>query len=194
MSARARDNALIAFEQSLRELMPELLRYFARRLGDAEDAADALSETLLVLWRRRKTVPQEREDFRRCGFGVARRVLLAARRGKLVRREYTDELVEELAVQIEPVEPDVDLQRALASLGESDRELVLLVAWEGFSLAEAASVLGIKPAAARQRYGRARARLRTELAPESVPLEPAVWNSGPVTGSGPAEAERTSSA
>lgn len=169
MSARERDSALIAFEQSLRELMPELLRYFVRRLSDAEDAADALSETLLVLWRRRTSVPREREDFRRYGFGVARKVLLAARRGRLARREYTDELVEELAVQIEPIEPDVDLHRALASLKEPERELVLLVAWEGFSLAEAASVLRINPAAARQRYGRARARLRSELTADSSP-------------------------
>lgn len=168
MSVPARDSAQLAFEHSLRELMPELLRYFVRRLGDAEDAADALSETLLVLWRRHKVVPQDQEGMRRYSFGVARRVLLAARRGKLTRRQYTDELTEELALQVEAVEPDLDLQRALGSLGEPDRELVLLVAWEGFTLIEAARVLKIKPAAARQRYGRARAKLRSELEPDSV--------------------------
>lgn len=163
MSVRERDSTLIAFEQSLRELMPELLRYFARRLGDPEDAADALSETLLALWKREKSVPRAPEEFRRYGFGVARKVLLAARRGRLIRREFADELVEELAERIDPFEPDVDLQRALASLTEGDRELVLLVAWEGFTIADAGVVLGIKPAAARQRYGRARASLRMSI-------------------------------
>jgi len=61
------------------------------------------------------------------------------------------------------VPEDAQLGTALAALGEKDRELVLLVAWEGFGVAEAGAVLGLRPDAARQRYSRARGRLRATL-------------------------------
>jgi len=52
-----------------------------------------------------------------------------------------------------------DLERALASLPEPYRELLLLVAIEGLDTARAAAVLAIRPDAARQRLARARAAL-----------------------------------
>jgi len=50
------------------------------------------------------------------------------------------------------------LRIALCSLSEPDRELLLLVAWEGLTSAEAAEVLGISKVAARSRLHRARRR------------------------------------
>jgi RNA polymerase sigma factor (sigma-70 family) len=50
------------------------------------------------------------------------------------------------------------LNAALAGLSESDRELLLVVAWEGLTHAEAAVALGISPGAARTRLHRARRR------------------------------------
>jgi RNA polymerase sigma factor (sigma-70 family) len=50
------------------------------------------------------------------------------------------------------------LQAALADLSESDRELLLVVAWEGLTHTEAAAALGISPGAARTRLHRARRR------------------------------------
>jgi RNA polymerase sigma-70 factor (ECF subfamily) len=148
--------AVPTMESSLRALMPDLLRFFLWRIDNREDAADCLSETLLVLWRRSGSFPSEPTERRRYAFGVARRV---------ARHESSDELVEDLALSVDQIEPDLDLQRALAALGEKERELVLLVAWEGFSITEAGSLIGIRPDAARQRYARARARLRTLLDP-----------------------------
>jgi len=150
-------------EMVLRALMPELLAYFVRRLDDREDAADALSETLLRLWRRRSALPEDEEDRRRYAYGVARNVLAAARRGRLRRREVSDRLHLELVEQVAPEPLDPDLRAALAALPERDRELVLLVAWEGFGVAEAGALLGVRPDAARARYSRARARLRAAL-------------------------------
>ena len=149
-------------EREIRDLMPDLLGYFVRRLDDREDAADALSETLIVIWRKQRSLPDDPEGRRRYAFGVARNVLAAARRGRLKHREIADALRSELAVS--PANPvDIELDSALAALAERDRELVLLVAWEGFGVAEAGAVLGLKPDAARARYSRARARLRTVL-------------------------------
>jgi RNA polymerase sigma factor (sigma-70 family) len=50
------------------------------------------------------------------------------------------------------------LRNALCTLSDSDRDLLLLVAWEGLTSAEAAAVLGISKVAARSRLHRARHR------------------------------------
>jgi RNA polymerase sigma-70 factor (ECF subfamily) len=55
------------------------------------------------------------------------------------------------------------LEKALASLPDADRELLLLVGVAGFEPRKAAEVLRISHAALRQRLGRARKRLRETL-------------------------------
>ena len=154
-------------ETEIRAMMPDLLAYFQRRLDNREDAADALSETLIVIWRRQRSLPGDAEGRRRYAFGIARNVLAAARRGRVKHRDISDALRAELAVATVP--PDLDLDAALAALAEKDRELVLLVAWEGFGVAEAGAILGLRSDVARARYSRARARLRTELAQHEGP-------------------------
>jgi RNA polymerase sigma-70 factor (ECF subfamily) len=64
------------------------------------------------------------------------------------------------------------VQQAVAQLAEADREVVLLRNFEGLSNMEVAHLLGIQPAAASQRYGRALLRLRKvldEAPPEEQP-------------------------
>ncbi|KGJ75672.1 hypothetical protein GY21_09485 [Cryobacterium roopkundense] len=56
---------------------------------------------------------------------------------------------------------------ALAPLSARDQELVTRLAWEGISIAEAGSALGIRPDAARARYSRARRNFRTRLTYDS---------------------------
>jgi RNA polymerase sigma-70 factor, ECF subfamily len=56
------------------------------------------------------------------------------------------------------------VQAAVAQLSPSDREILVLRNLEELSNREAATVLGIDPAAASQRYGRALIRLRKVLA------------------------------
>jgi len=52
------------------------------------------------------------------------------------------------------------LRQAVAELPETDREILLMRNFEGLSNQEAAQVLGLEPAAASRRYGRAILRLR----------------------------------
>lgn len=56
-----------------------------------------------------------------------------------------------------------DLERALADLPETPREILLLVAIEGLEIAQAATVLGLSADTARQRLSRARAALAAAL-------------------------------
>ena len=55
------------------------------------------------------------------------------------------------------------LQTAIAQLNENDREILLMLNFEGLTSMEAAQVLDIEPATARKRHGRALLRLRQRL-------------------------------
>jgi RNA polymerase sigma-70 factor (ECF subfamily) len=56
------------------------------------------------------------------------------------------------------------VRQAIAKLSEADREMVLMRNFEQLTNRQAAAVLGIDPATASQRYGRALIRLRAILA------------------------------
>lgn len=156
----------VSLEHLVRGLIPDLLGYFLRRLDDREDAADAVAETLLVLWRRERGIPSDPEEARRYAFGIARRVLSTTRRGSRRRSALADRLRAEVREQAATdAAADLELRSALATLRDRDRELVLLVAWEGFTVADAGRMLGLRPEAARARYSRARAKLRASLTP-----------------------------
>jgi RNA polymerase sigma-70 factor (ECF subfamily) len=60
---------------------------------------------------------------------------------------------------------DGALAVAFNALNERDREVLRLIAWEGLSLADAATVLGCSAVACRVRYHRAKSRLASRLAP-----------------------------
>ncbi len=60
-------------------------------------------------------------------------------------------------------EAEGEVEYALAALRPADREVLLLVAVDGFTPAHAARVLNIRPDAFRQRLTRARARFETKL-------------------------------
>jgi RNA polymerase sigma-70 factor (ECF subfamily) len=58
---------------------------------------------------------------------------------------------------------------ALASLGQAERELLMLIAWEGLTPAEAAVALGCSANACRIRLHRARRKLEHALDPATGP-------------------------
>ena len=55
------------------------------------------------------------------------------------------------------------VREALAELAEDDREIILLQTFEGLNSTESAAVLGIEPATARKRFGRALRKLQQKL-------------------------------
>lgn len=141
-----------------------MLLYFLRRVESREDAADLLGETLLVLWRRSDRVPDDAEQARMWLYGIARRVLATHRRGRGRGLALVDRLRDELAAHApEPDEVTERVRAAVRSLPEKDRELIGLVHWDGFTLAEAAAIVGVRAGATRMRYQRARDRLRALL-------------------------------
>lgn len=151
-------------ESLFRDHSAAVLGYLTRRVEVPADAADLLSETMLVAWRRRHHVPAPPAD-RPWLFGVARNVLANHRRSVRRRTAATRALAETLR-GITPSTPSaaaLDVRRSLAQLEELDREIITLSAWEGFTSGEISRIVGIPPSTVRARLARSRATIRARL-------------------------------
>lgn len=150
-------------ESLIRREASALLSYFERRTSHS-DAPDLLNETLLIIWRRADSVPVDEQAARMWFFGVARRVLSTSRRGAIRRQALVARLRSEARTAAHAISgPDAELTSALAELPRADLEIIRLVHWDGFSLAEVAQHLGKPAGTIRSRYSRARAQLREKL-------------------------------
>jgi RNA polymerase sigma-70 factor, ECF subfamily len=152
------------FESFVEEVYDPLQRYLRRR-ANSPDADDALSETMLILWRRLDEAPTS--DVLPWCYGVARRVLANQRRSRdrhlrLMRRIEAEPGTRFIT---DPAEagPDPELAAALASLSPADQEILRLWAWEQLEPRELGPVLGVSVNAATIRLSRARARLAKAL-------------------------------
>jgi RNA polymerase sigma-70 factor (ECF subfamily) len=137
------------------------VRAYALRLIDATAADDTVSEVFVVAWRRLEDVPDDALPWL---LACARRVLANQRRG--VERQRA--VAERLRDQRPPTFLEDDgggdlLLRALASLSERDREVLLLVAWEDLNPSQAAAALECSRAMLAVRLSRARRRLAAAL-------------------------------
>jgi RNA polymerase sigma-70 factor (ECF subfamily) len=129
--------------------------YAARRIG-WDNAGDAAAEVFTVAWKKIRSVPDGSEALPWL-YGVARRVVSNHRRSQQ-RRERLDAKV--AGVPESRVEHDpTDLDAALESLSDDDREVLMLAAWEGLNPQEMGRVLGCSANAASVRLHRARGRL-----------------------------------
>src|SRR5918911_2462418 len=143
-----------------------VLSYCLRRTSP-ELAEDAFAETFAVAWRRRDAVPAEPLPWL---YGVARKVIANQRRSARRQAAVARRLVERTPMPSAEDAPESSRRvvAALSELRETDRELLLLVAWEGLKPAAAAHVLGITPARCRLRLHRARRRLERLVARADV--------------------------
>lgn len=167
------DDRRARVERAVQEHAPALLSYFARRAVQREDAADLLAETLLVLWRRSRSLPDADDEIRPWMFGIARNVLMHHQRHRARQGALVDRLRGILSTIPRPGFTDSsaydDLHRAIAKLSSTDRDIIGLVHWEGFSLIEVSRMLGMKEGTVRSRYHRARSALRESLSDDPPP-------------------------
>lgn len=160
-----------AFEAAVSRYERRLWAFLCRLCGRREVADELLQETFLRLARGAR---QLREDTVLSAwlFTVARNlarsharwswldgVRLAELAAKLLSREEQESPLQQLAAS----ESARRAERALAEMSTSSREVALLVWIEQMSPSEAASVLGIRPEAARQRLARARQHMEQAL-------------------------------
>ena len=140
------------------------VRGYAMRRCDPETADDVVADVFLIAWRRRDEVPAAPLPWL---LATARRVLANHARGQSRRGRLLTRLAAEPSMTVPPVvaggRESTRLQAALASLKESDRELLLLMAWDGLEPRQAAEVLGVRPNTLAVRFHRARRRLSAAL-------------------------------
>jgi RNA polymerase sigma-70 factor (ECF subfamily) len=150
------------FERVYTQYFDGVASYLLART-DRETAADTLASTFEVAWRRIAEVPEEPLPWL---LGVARRVLANARRS----RSRQVALVERMAQATSQRAGEADacvvpaaLPAAMAKLTAAQQEALLLIAWEGLSEREAATVLGCTRVAFAARLHRARSRVRAAM-------------------------------
>jgi RNA polymerase sigma factor (sigma-70 family) len=141
-----------------------ILGYAQRRTG-RDDAVDIVAETFAIAWRRLDDVPRGEQSLYWL-YATARRVLANHRRAERRRADLISAIEGESLAGSSPP-PRIESRRvapALARLREDERELLLLVAWEGLDASAVAAVLRCSPNAARIRIHRARRRFADALA------------------------------
>lgn len=146
----------------------DAVRDYALRRAERDLAEEVVAETFLTAWRRIDKVPAQPAPWL---YGVARRILANKRRAAARGAALAARVGEQMSRDGEPVEDfsarlcrREDLRAALASLSARDRELLLLVAWEGLDEREVAVVLGCSAATVGVRLHRARRRFARALA------------------------------
>lgn len=175
-------------ERIVRDNVDDLLRYLQRRVDQRDDAADLLGHTLVALWEKAERIPLDDEEARMWCFGIARNMLREHHRRELKKIKLADELRDHLS-RTEQHETSADItaelqmraqtvRQAVGALDGKSQELITLVHWDGFSIAEAARLLGLNQSTARTRYSRALRRLQKKLSrgatgpgEDSVPVE-----------------------
>lgn len=152
----------------------DLHRFCVARIGDAGE--DVAAEVFRVAFSDRRRFDQRRASARPWLFGIASNLIrrhhrTTERQGRalmrLGRRDVRDATADDrVAAQIDAAAAAGPAMRALGSLRDEDRELVLLHAWADLTYDEIAQAVGIPIGTVRSRLSRARRKLRSELGEE----------------------------
>jgi RNA polymerase sigma-70 factor, ECF subfamily len=172
---RSGHNLSVTREERFRAAFDEHYRAVARFVrtrghGSAE-AEDILAATFEVAWKQMHKLPEGRGALPWL-LATARNVSRNAQRKSKREASFVGELsavtMPWTEMPIENRAASAAVVSALAQLGPLDREIILLVAWDELTPAEAGEVLGLRPVTARSRLHRARQRI-SALLQESEP-------------------------
>jgi len=162
-----------ALEAFYRDHVETVQRFVARRVSDPHLAADLTADVFLAAVDSAASYDRSRGPVVAWLYGVGRNAVAAearrrARELHAVRRVEGRRLVDGAALvrieeRLDAERESRRLHRAIAELPEDDRALLELVSLDGLSIADAARVLGVKPATARVRLHRSRARVTARL-------------------------------
>jgi RNA polymerase sigma factor (sigma-70 family) len=150
---------------------PHVHRYLARRLG-REAADDLVAETFLIAFGKRKRYDQNRADARPWLYGIATNLISQHRRDEARQLRLRNAIgpdpdvashAERVVAQVAAQAMGQLLGTALAELSTGDRDVLLLVAWEGLTYDQVATALDIPVGTVRSRLNRARKLVRDVL-------------------------------
>ena len=141
--------------------LPRLRRYARALVGDRAAADDLVQDTLERAWARH-ALWRAGSDLRAWLFGIMHNLRVDQLRRPNLHTHSLDE--DDFDVPTRATQSDrlevMDLASALRQLPDEQREVLLLVALEGSSYAEIASLLGIPAGTVMSRLARGRERLR----------------------------------
>ena len=157
----ARGGDADALVSLLSEAQPDVRRYAARNCR-AADIDDAVQETLLLLYRRVGTL-RAVTSFSAWLFAVARRACLRLLRRATGTAEGEADQVEARLALLAPEDIRIDLSRAIQSLPDHYREVILLRDIEELSIDEISGVLSLTRESVKARIHRARLMIREYL-------------------------------
>jgi RNA polymerase sigma factor (sigma-70 family) len=173
---RSGHNLFVTREERFRAAFDEHYRAVARfvrtRGHGSADADDIIAATFEVAWKQMHKLPEGREALPWL-LATARNVSRNAQRKSRREASFVGELsavtVPWTEMPVENREASAEVMAALAQLGPVDREIILLVAWDELTPAEAGKVLGLRPVTARSRLHRARQRMSALLEESDAP-------------------------
>ena len=164
-----------AFVEVVRRHEVAVHGFLARRAGQ-DAAGDLLGEVWVRAFGARGGYDPARADALPWLYGIARNVLREHWRGQQAGTwpagEGADDPWDAVIERLDSVAWAKTLISVLRTLPAGEREVLLLVAWEQFTPAEAAAALGIPQGTARARLHRARTAMRLALARDDGEEEP----------------------
>ncbi len=164
---RARDGEADAFGAIFERHDREVYNHVFRRTADWSVAEEVTSLVFLEAWRRRESVRLLRESSLPWLMGIANNVLLnrwrSKRRHRRALERLTSPVSEDFAEESDTRIDDVRrLERVLElvnQLSDDQREVLELVAWDGFDYEQASLASGVPVGTVKSRLARARKRL-----------------------------------
>jgi RNA polymerase sigma-70 factor (ECF subfamily) len=156
------------FNQSVNLYADRVYRFVLKNLGHAEDARDVVQSSFEKLWTNRAQVdPAKIKSFL---FTIAYHQMIDLIR-KNKRISLKEEFAEEALVHSSTPQTQAKkiLHEALERLSETQRSLVMLKDYEGYSYEEIGAITGLNPSQVKVYLHRARTQLRNYLvSPQNV--------------------------
>ena len=144
------------FDEMYQRAKPKLQKYVARRVfGDSSEIVD---EIFLTAWRRRADIPDDHDAQMMWLYATGRRTIANTLRwrARLDLFNRTTSALAETAISNNSSETTILVHDCLSRLRKKDREILLLIEWDEFSIHEAATILEISDAATTKRLKQAR--------------------------------------
>ena len=168
LAEQARSGSKEAFCELYGMYKDRLYRYALYRLGDPDDAEDAVSECVLAAWQGIRQL-RNTSAFGAWIFRVLRNCCSRNIKSIISLRENMQKLYDSgadaSALAAGPADPSaaIELAEALSQLTEDEREVVLLSAVCGLTSREISGITGLTAGASRSKLSRSLAKMRDFL-------------------------------
>jgi RNA polymerase sigma factor (sigma-70 family) len=160
------------FEEIYRQLVPQIFRYLARRVGTGS-AEDLTAQTFAEAWASRARFDARLGTPSSWIYGIALHQVGRHRRREMsqlrllgrARAERSESFDEAGAVHRIAVQQNMSwITEELAQLSELDRDILTLAGWAGLSYEDIGRAVGVPVGTVKSRLSRTRARLARRLA------------------------------